>query len=166
MLGVGAGQPSVPAPNPHPFGGLGWVWAGVSHGFGVVFALFCITAITANTAAKFFYTRKHFLPSPTLTQWLPCSQHSKGHRLIPPSHGTGNVPRVLFLTKLPNQPSPRLTKINKSKGQLTMFTTVGLGQRSTHQCIKALLLMNVMILRFSRWSIRTEWHPARMWMKI
>ena len=67
MLGVGAGQPSVPAPNPHPFGRLGWVWAGVSHGFGVVFALFCITTITTNTAPKFFYTQKHFLPSPTLS---------------------------------------------------------------------------------------------------
>ena len=135
-------------------------------GLGWFLALFCITTITANTTPKFSSTQKHFLPSPTLTQWLPCSQHSKGHRLIPLSHGTGNVPRVLFLTKLPNRPSHRLTKINKSKGQLTMFTTVGLGQRSTHQCIEAPPRTDVMILRFSRWSIRTEWDPARMWMKI
>ena len=87
-------------------------------GLGWFLALFCITTITANTAPKFFYTQKHFLPSLTLTQWLLRSQHSKGHRLIPLSHGTGNVPRVIFLTKLPNWPSRRLTKINKSKGQL------------------------------------------------
>ena len=74
-------------------------------GLGWFLALFCITAITANTAPKFFYTQKHFLPSPTLTQWLLRSQHSKGHRLIPPSHRTRNIQRVIFLTKLPNQPN-------------------------------------------------------------